>query len=415
MEVVLSNRPKLFLRSSTALVAAVALLSSAYAQDSGGADEKAPVQTAEQALAADAASSARDNNIAAEEAARRMRVRLDADERLAQIRAGLSARYAGGYIVHSPKYGMVMRLTGADAVAPQTLSLPSGEFEVRFETGAAATLDTLVRTITEKLPALKSALPTLQGAGVDERSGEIVLKVHAVGAAATAVLARDAELTALIGQPVRIEPVAAPAQLTSIRGGTRLFDATGWCTGGFVGQTSTSRVLLTAGHCNDPLTFEGNDGVTNYAMTYVSGIFDADQDVQYHRSTTGMLPEFWVNTSTKRTLTGRRLRSSTYVGDELCHHGKATGYSCGLVTTTTFAPSFAGACGGQTCAPVWINLEGSSLRLNRGDSGGPVFVSTVAAGIQSSGSFNASTGTAYYVTYMTTDTLPSGVSLLYGP
>lgn len=411
----MTHLSKLFLKSSTALALATWVLSPASAQDAAGVDESVPVQTAEQALTTDAASSARDNNIAPDEAARRMRIRLDADERLAQIRGGLTARYAGGYIVHSPRYGVVMRLTGADAVAQQTLSLPSGEFEVRFETGAAATLDTLVRTITEKLPALRTAVPTLQGAGVDERSGEIVLKVHAVGAAATTLLARDAELTTLVGQPVRIEAVAAPAQLTNIRGGTRLFDATGWCTGAFVGQTSTSRVLLTAGHCNNPLTFEGNDGVTNYTMTYVSGIFDADQDVQYHRSTTAMLPEFWINTSTKRTLTGRRLRTSTYAGDELCHHGKATGYSCGLVTTTTFAPSFAGACGGLTCAPVWINLEGSSLRLNKGDSGGPVFVSTVAGGIQSSGSFNSSTGVAYYVTYMTTDTLPSGVSLLYGP
>jgi Trypsin len=55
------------------------------------------------------------------------------------------------------------------------------------------------------------------------------------------------------------------------------------------------------------------------------------------------------------------------------------------------------------------------LRLNKGDSGGPVFVSTVAAGVQSSGSFNSTTSVAYYLTYMTTDTLPSGVSLLYGP
>lgn len=406
---------KLLLKSSAVSAFAIATLAPVSAQEAIGADENNAVQTAEQALARDAASVASDQSIAADEAARRLRIRLEADERLTNIRSGLLARYAGGYIVHSPRYGVVMRLTGADPVSTQSLTLPSGALEVRFETGAGATLETLARTIADKLPALRTALPTLQGAGVDERSGEIVLKVQAVGTAATALLARDAELTTLVGQPVRIEAVPAPAQLTNIRGGTRLFDAAGWCTGAFVGQTSTSRVLLTAGHCNDPLTFEGNDGVTNYSMTYVSGIFDADQDVQYHRSATAMLPEFWVDTSTKRTLTGRRLRTSTYAGDEFCHHGKATGYSCGLVTTTTFAPSFAGACGGQTCAPVWINLEGSSLRLNRGDSGGPVFVSTVAAGIQSSGSFNATTGAAYYVTYMTTDTLPSGVSLLYGP
>ena len=409
------NRVNLFITSSACILLNAGLLSSAAAQEKGRADESVAVQTADQAIVMDAARSAQNNNIAADEAERRLRIRLEADDRLTQIRTGLAARYAGGYIVHSPQFGVVMRLTGAEAVASQTLSLPSGKFEVRFETGAAATLETLARTISDKLPALKLAVPELQGAGVDERTGEIVLKVHAVGTAATALLARDAELTALVGQPVRIEAVSDPAQLTNIRGGTRLFTSTGWCTGAFVGVDATSRVLLTAAHCENPLTFEGNDGVTNYSMSYVTEIYDANQDVQYHRSATAMLPEFWADLDVRRTLTGRRLRTSTYAGDEFCHHGKRTGYSCGLVSTTTFAPSFAGACGGQTCSPVWINLEGPNLRLNKGDSGGPVFVSTVAAGIQSSGSFNATTNVANYVTYMTTDYLPTGVSLVYGP
>lgn len=404
----------LFLKSAAAAALAASAVFAASAQDTARQDESVPLQTAEQALAMDAATFARNGNIAADEAARRMRIRQEADEQLTRIRSSLAARYAGGYIVYEPEYGLVMRLTGAEAVAPQTLTLPSGRFTIRFETGAGATLADLAATITSKLPALKLAIPELQGAGVDERSGEIVLKVHAVGAAETALLARDAELTTLVGQPVRIEAVPAPAGSTNIRGGTRVYSSTGWCTGGFVGQDATSRVLITAAHCPDPLTFEGNDGVTTYSMSYVAGVYDANQDVQYHRSGTAMLPEFWADVNVRRTLTGRRLRSSTYYGDEFCHHGKKTGYSCGTVSTTTFAPAYAGACGGQTCSPVWINLEGPNLRLNRGDSGGPVFVSTVAAGIQSSGSFNETTNVAYYVTYMSTDYLPTGVSLLYG-
>lgn len=408
------NPTRVFLKSSAALVLAASAFFAASAQDAARQDESVPVQTADQAFAMDAAASASNNNIAAGEAERRLRVRQEADQQLTRIRAGLAGRYAGGYIVHDPEYGVVMRLTGTESVAPQTLSLPSGRLSVRFETGAAATLDALAATIASKLPALKLAVPELQGAGVDERTGEIVLKVHAVGAAETALLGRDAELTELVGQPVRIEAVPAPAGPTNIRGGTRVFSSTGWCTGGFVGHDGTARVLITAAHCPDPLTFEGNDGVTTYSMSYMTGIYDANQDVQYHRSGTGMLPEFWAAQDVRRTLTGRRLRTSTYAGDEFCHHGKRTGYSCGLVSTTTFAPAFSGACGGQTCSPVWINLEGPNLKLNRGDSGGPVFVSTVAAGIQSSGSFDSTTNVAYYVTYMTTDYLPSGVSLIYG-
>jgi streptogrisin C len=412
----MSGKAKFFLNSSAAFFFASAIWSTASAQQPGRPDESVAVQTADEALAMDSGSFARDQNIAADEAGRRLRLRLEADERLTQIRTGLTARYAGGYITHSPSYGVVLRLTGAEPVAAQKLSLPSGQFEVRYETGAAATLETLARTISDKLAALKLALPDLQGAGVDERTGEIVLKVYAVGAAAAAVIARAAEMTALVGQPVRIETVAAPARPTNIRGGTRVYDASGFCTGAFVGQTSTYRALLTAGHCNNNLTFLGNDGVTTYAMTYVSEVYDADQDVQYHRSATAMLPEFWADTNVRRTLTGRRLRTSTFAGDEFCHNGQGTGYSCGLVTTTTHAPTFSGACGGQTCSPVWINLEGANLRCYPGDSGGPVFVSTVAAGVQSSASWTGSgAGGCVYMTYMSTDYLPTGVSLLYGP
>lgn len=412
----MSAKGILLLKSSAMLLCAASTFSAASAQVAGRPDESVAVQTSDEALATDAASFARDNDLTADEAGRRLRLRLEADERLTQIRTGLLARYAGGYITHAPAYGVVLRLTGAEPVAAQTLSLPSGKFEVRYETGATATLDTLAKTITDKLAALKLALPGLQGAGVDERTGEIVLKVYAVGAAAAAVTARTAEITALVGQPVRIEAVAAPARATNIRGGTRVYDASGFCTGAFVGQTSAYRALLTAGHCNDNLTFLGNDGVTTYSMTYVSGVFDADQDVQYHRSATAMLPEFWADLNVRRTLTGRRLRTSTFAGDEFCHNGQGTGYSCGLVTTTTHAPTFSGACGGQACSPVWINLEGVNLRCYPGDSGGPVFVSTVAAGVQSSASYTGSgAGGCVYMTYMSTDYLPTGVTLLYGP
>jgi len=407
-----------FLKFSAGLALAMSLVPSASAQTAGKPDDSVPVQSAADALAADSAASAALHNIGAGEAARRLRLRMEADERLTQIRSGLLGRYAGGYVVHSPDYAIVMRLTGTEAVAPETLALPSGSLPVRFETGAGATLDALARTISAKLAALKLALPDLQGAGVDERTGEIVLKVFAQGAAVAATTARTAEIAALVGQPVRIETVSAPARATNIRGGTRVYDSVSgsYCTGAFVGQTSAYRVLLTAGHCSNNLTFLGNDGVTTYAMTFVAENYDADQDVQDHRSATAMLPEFWADVNVRRTLTGRRLRTSTFAGDEFCHRGEGTGYSCGLVTTTTHAPTFAGSCGGQACAPVWINLEGANLKCYPGDSGGPVFVSTVAAGVQSSASYTSpNVGGCNYMTYMSTDTLPTGVSLLYGP
>jgi hypothetical protein len=383
-------------------------------------DESVAVQTAAQALAMDAASYARDAGISEAEAARRLTLREQADEQLTAVRARFEGRYAGGYIDNGANYGLVIRLTGDAAVANETLTLPAGQFPVRYEVGAAATLATLVAAIQNKLGALKLALPTLQGVGTDERTGQIVATVHAIGVEATALKGREAELTALVGHPVRVETVAQPTRLTNIRGGTKLFNPANpadYCTGAFVAKNGTTPVLTTAGHCTNALKFLGNDNVTEYTLSYVTGssVFDSNQDVQLHTSGTAMLPEFWADTNVRRVLTGRRYRTSTYANDEVCHRGMRTGYSCGLVTITNHAPTFSGACGGQTCEAVWVNVAGANLRCYPGDSGGPVFASQTAFGIQSSANYSSpDTGGCGYLTYMSTDFLPSGTTLQYG-
>ena len=382
-------------------------------------DESVNVQTAAEALAMDAASYARDVRIDEGEAARRLTLREQADQQLTALRSRFESRYAGAYIDNGANYGLVMRLTGDAPVPDEALALPAGRFPVRYEVGAAASLATLVAAIQAKLGALKLALPGLQGVGTDERSGQIVATVHATGIEATALKGREAELTALVGHPVRVDTVAQPARLTNIRGGTKVInpaDTTDYCTGAFVAKNGTTPVLTTAGHCTNALRFLGNDGVTEYSMTYVpNGVFDADQDVQMHSSGTAMLPEFWADLNVRRVLTGRRYRTSTYANDEVCHRGMRTGYSCGLVTVTNHAPTFIGACGGQTCSPVWVNVAGANLRCYPGDSGGPVFASQTAFGIQSSASYSSpNTGGCSYMTYMSTDFLPSGTTLQYG-
>ncbi len=41
--------------------------------------------------------------------------------------------------------------------------------------------------------------------------------------------------------------------------------------------------------------------------------------------------KFRVGETTTRTLTGRRTLGKTTVGDQVCHYGHSTGYSCGVV------------------------------------------------------------------------------------
>src|SRR4051812_6866120 len=118
---------RFFLQTSAATLMFAGMLSPVWSQGVASADETAPLQTAAQALAMEAASSARLHNISADEAARRLRVRFEVDEQLTRIRTGFAARYAGGYIVHSPQYCVVMRLTRGEGGWPPTPFPPSGE------------------------------------------------------------------------------------------------------------------------------------------------------------------------------------------------------------------------------------------------------------------------------------------------
>lgn len=158
----------------------------------------------------------------------------------------------------------------------------------------------------------------------------------------------------------------------------------------------------------------------------MSGTKDADQDVQWHTSgyqdvqwhTSGYTerPEFYADSSTTaRVLTGRRYRSSTAAGNNVCHRGITTGYSCGYVDQTNYRPTYSGACGSVSCDAVWVIVSGADLACYPGDSGGPVFASQTAFGLLKGTSSNGTArGQCNFFIYMSTDFLLSGTSLLYG-
>jgi hypothetical protein len=59
------------------------------------------------------------------------------------------------------------------------------------------------------------------------------------------------------------------------------------------------------------------------------------------------------------------------------------------------------------CEPVWVSVAGPHCKP--GDSGGPVFLGTIAFGIAKGGSSSA--GRCHFYYYMSTDFLPDGWSL----
>ena len=165
------------------------------------------VQTAEEALHADARWYARDQNVSQEEAVRRLRIQMEMGGLIGRLRKTHKARLAGIALEHQPVYRVRVLLTGTKPVPAEEHSLGGSTLPVVFETGARATLEKLVAAMTVHQAALKRLYPTMSGMGTDERTGEIVVYVYAPTAAeAAAAKAKLPEAQALLGGlPVRIE------------------------------------------------------------------------------------------------------------------------------------------------------------------------------------------------------------------
>jgi streptogrisin C len=373
--------------------------------------------TRDEAIRLDAQALAANRGISLGQAIKAVRAQDNIGDEIDRVRREFSGRVAGVYFVYEPDYKMVVRLKGQAPVNRRLLKLADGDVPVEFEVGASATVDEMVAAYERNFDAIKQLLPTLQGVGTDERTGEIMLLVQATGGAADTVRGKKDELFKLLGHPVRIEVTEQAMRDVDVRGGSKITSPTSFCTSGFtVKNASNVTAMSTAGHCEGMNTYYNTNGTT-IALTFVTEVKDADQDVEIHTSGYVEQPEFYADsTTTARILTGRRLRSSTGTGDQVCHRGARTGYSCGLVSATNFRPSYANACFGVTCDAVYVLVNGAAdTACGDGDSGGPVFASQTAFGLVKAASYSGyAKGQCSWFAYMSTDYLPTGWTLLYG-
>jgi len=387
----------------------------ATGNNSARAENGAAADAADKALLADAARIADSSGVSSDEAMRRLRIQ----DALGETIEGLGQRFRGrlaGISIDWSKDAVAVLLTGSDSVPDETAALAGANFSIVYRTGARATLAQLLDASQRHLDDVRRALPGLQGIGTDESTGELVLHVFEPGGAGGSARARKAGLERLLGVPMRIETVPGQIRKQDVRGGAEVSGGGGACTSGFVVKnTSNTTGIATAAHCPNSLTYTGLDGAT-HPLTFVTETEDADQDVQWHTSTATEKAEFYADTTTARTLTGRRTRASTSKGNEVCHRGITTGYSCGTVDITNYRPTTAEFCGAVTCDPVWVTVTGPKLACSEGDSGGPVFASQTAFGLFIAGIFTGpAKGQCSLGIYMSTDFLPTGVSLLFAP
>ncbi|MEN8401123.1 S1 family peptidase [Acinetobacter towneri] len=376
----------------------------------------------------------KNHRVSLQEAQKRLAMQAAKEPLIEQIKNQYKGRLAGIYIEHDPDYKIVVRLKGNQPIqnfvgkVQSNISLFKNidlNIPVEFQTGAVETLDEGLSRLKANIPNLKQLYPDLQATWYDEKTGEIGLLVYTEGNSNQSSLRQ--KLTTLSsknnGLPFTIEFTNQKmSDAASIRGGAYISSSASYCTSGFgIKNSAGTRYMTTAGHCDNNL-IDRESGVT---LNFVDESRNANQDVQWHSVASGntIVPEFYADSQTvARTLTGRRTRASTTQGDNVCHQGKTTGYSCGYVAQTNYAPTYSNACNGQTCNPVWVRVKGTAsgtgngtLKCYQGDSGGPVFASQTAFGLLK-GTLASGTGvgqcTEYY--YMSTDELYNlGFSLVY--
>lgn len=381
----------------------------------------------DEALKADAQELAAQIGIPFGQALKSLKSQEESGGEVEKLRREFGGRVAGVSVQHSPEYKIIVRLKGNGPVNKRLLKLASGELPIEFVAGAEFSMDDLKSAMTSNMAAIRNLFPTLQGVGIDEESGEVVVVVQATGIRINEVMNKKSELFKLLGRPVRVEVVETEASRSAVYAGATLGDEFGpECTSGYAVSNSAKTItaLTTAAHCRFSISGTKGAPLTEYTspaggkipITVVpdTHFFDGDQDIEMYTTTDEEKAQFFADSVTAvRLVTGYRTMLGTMKNESICVRGLTTGFSCGYVALTNYTLDISTGCGPEACKPAWVQVKGSQLACANGDSGGPVFKVNQALGwIAAVHSKGTAKGQCEVAVYMPMEGLPSGWKLL---
>ncbi len=301
----------------------------------------------QQALQLDAVELSRDRGISVEAAIQEMLLDRRAYSFAANVTEFAGDSMMGIWIDRDPSW--VMRVAVADKVAfdavDEMLAAGGLPYEVILRDGVS---ETRLREAADLMAGEAQESAGILGVEIDVRVGGIVVLAEP-----------NADVSPLekIAPEIAIDVVRVRSEVGDAnRGGVAMSS----CTAGFpVTKPSTSQVgLVTAGHCGN-----SQSGTPANAI----------------------------------------------VGHYICHRGKTTGYSCGYVVSTTFAPTWSNACNGAACSAVFTRVDSSTFANQPGDSGGPWFNGGVPVGIHKGGLYGDYAAWSVYTPISKLSTLSIGV------
>jgi hypothetical protein len=333
------------------------------------------VASAEEARRRDAAAYAEGRGITVDEALRRFDVVPSLASAVQAAEIAAPGRFAGGWVEHDPELAVFVRFTGSEAGLEQaTQALAGLAAPVHIEYGAPHTYTELRAGQHRITPTIHRDHPRM-GLFVDVRTGSVML----LGPDPIATAELEA-LSRLAGVPVASQ-LSPPFQNVHTYGGKNI-DAVEGCTTGFSVRDAISGEtgVMTAGHCagnNGSVATYYQDAATSYPMSQRGKRDDANQDFAWYAES--------FHYEYNRVWDGLYLREITstkprleMVGGTVCHFGRGSGLSCGVVDDIHFDPGM--GCNGP-CDDVWVLIwDDPGLKCWFGDSGGPFFQGNTAWG-----------------------------------
>ncbi len=326
-------------------------------------------------------------------------------EAMGSIRALEGSRVAGWGIDHGEDFGAWVWLAGDEDPGEEASRVAAAHDDVEIRTGATHTYEELQAAQDRIDPTLITDDPEVSSkiaamvvytginmaansvtVGIDPGSGSGRSRRDATPQQESDPEVRFAVEAAVLGDALGehtgVEMVMTDASgfsnTAEFRGGEAMY-----CTAGFIAkQTGGPYGILTAGHCPNFQTMHG------VWLPFVVGRAGTRADAQFHRIPAGyshQLTNDYVcgaNANSVCEVTGTAKRTDM-MGSYICKTGRKTGVSCGEVTDISMNPTIGWAKGatpclgedgkGTQCEPVFVKVEGRSLKGCTGDSGGPFY------------------------------------------
>lgn len=288
-----------------------------------------------------------------------------------RLQRELPDTFAGLYIEHQPSYRVVVRFTKT----PKAL-LARYTKDPLFVAQLAPRPLELLRGAQEELAAQLSQSGVAFESGLDLKTSQVNLFVLD-----TATASKRLSGLMAVADYIKLHKVPALMTPTAMLGGNQVTGSTMNCTSGFNVVNATRELgMITAGHCDNALTYIGSPNVT---LAFQSEQNSGSLDLQWNKQTVGT-PQVQSNEiklvggpQATMAITSETTSANLPMGATACKNGITTNYTCGQVADKNAQAMYNGVVG------TFIRVHNASNQVMNdfGDSGGPVFGTNSAYGI----------------------------------